>query len=342
MKRIIILSVIIAGAFFGGIAARAADITEEETTPKYLSKTEEKAYKKTEVLREGKKYKTKVFISTGQGYDNNVFLDPRRKEDTFSEAVAEASVIYPLSGRWNVFGSLGVHDITYWEATDASLVDTDFKVGFDGKLFGNITLSALNNVELVEYPSYGDGSYLGDKTAITFKQKLPRNFFHSFGYEYFYKDFSDRKAHNGWGGMTETDRVDYRNTFDYEFGMYLKKMMLKLSSEYFVNDSNDKFHDYYDYQSIKLGASMIYLLTDKMSAYMAFIKQYKNFEHRTLPTDVTRREQDHGYTIISSLYYEMYKNTTIGLSYAYRQNHSNYAVQKYSGSVTTLGLYLRF
>jgi len=120
--------------------------------------------------------------------------------------------------------------------------------------------------------------------------------------------------------------------------------MLKLSSEYFVNNSNDRFHDYYDYQNIRLGASMIYLLTNKMSAYLAYNKLYKTYKNRTLPTsaDSTVRQKDHGFTAVAALYYDIYKNTTLSVSYAYRQNHSNYAAQKYSGSITTLGLHYRF
>jgi len=277
-----------------------------------------------------------------QGYDNNVFLDPRRKGDTFSEGILDAKAEYSLSGRWKVFGDVAVHDITYWEATDASLVDTDVKFGFEGKLPVNLTFTALNNVEVVAYPHYGDGTYFGEKAGFGLKQRLPHNLFQAFGYEYFYKHYTDQKSHLGWGGKSDIKRIDHRNTFDYEFGVYLKKAMLKLSSEFFVNDSNDKFHDYYDYQSIRIGPSMIYLITDKMSAYLAYTRQFKVYENRTLPTNLTKREHDQGYTTIGSLYYEIYKNATLSLSYAYRQQRSNNPGYKYSGSITTLGAHYRF
>ncbi len=329
---------------FLSLQVKAADFTEEQTTQKDLGKAEEKAYKKVETIKEGGKYKTKFFASALQGYDNNVFLDSRRKADTFSEGILDARAEYSLSGRWKVFGGASVHDITYWEATDANLVDTDLRFGFEGKLPGNVTLTLFNNPEIVAYPYYGDGTYFGDKTGLELKQRLPHNLFHSFGYEYFYKRYTNQKAHLGWGGRSDDKRIDNRNTFDYEFGVYLKKAMLKLSSEYFVNDSNDRFRDYYDYQNIRLGASMIYLLTNKMSAYLAYNKLYKTYKNRTIPTsaDSTVRENDHGFTAIAALYYDIYKNATMALTYAYRQNKSNYAAQKYSGSITTLGLHYRF
>jgi hypothetical protein len=340
-KGLIAFFVLIFLGFFNA-AATAADFTEEETTEKDLGKAEEKAYRKIETVKEGGKYKTKFFASALQGYDNNVFLDPRRKADTFSEGILDAKTEYSFSGRWKAFGEVSVHDITYWEATDANLVDTDVKLGFEGKLPANLTFSALNNIEVVAYPDYGDGTYFGDKTGLKLKQRLPHNLFQSLGYEYFYKHYTDRKAHLGWGGKSDIKRVDHRNTFDYELGAYLKKMMLKLSSEFYVNTSNDAFHDYYDYQSVKLGASMIYLIAAKMSAYLGFNKQYKVYENRTLPNDLTKREHDRGYTLVGALYYDVYKNTTLSASYAYRQNKSNYAAQKYSGSITTLGLHCRF
>jgi hypothetical protein len=329
-------------AFSFNSPLKAADFTEEQTTQKDLGKAEEKAYKKIEAVKEGGKYKTKFFASAMQGYDNNVFLDPQRKGDTFSEGILDAKATCALNGRWNVFGEAAVHDITYWEATDASLVDTDLKFGFEGKLPYDITLTALNNVEVVAYPYYGDGTYFGDKTGLELKQRLPHNLFQSFGYEYSYRHYTNQKAHLGWGGKSDIKRVDYRNTFDYDFGVFLKKAMFKLSGEFFVNDSNDKFHDYYDYQSLRLGPSMIYLITDKMSAYLSYNRQFKVYEHRTLPTDLTRRERDRGYTLTGSLFYDIYKNTTLAFSYTYRQNKSNYPALKYSGSISTLGLYCRF
>lgn len=337
-KYLIALSVLL----LVGSEVIAADFTEEQTAQKELGKAREKAYKKIETVKEGRKYETKFFASALQGYDNNVFLDSRRKADAFSEGILDARAEYSLSGRWKVFGGVSTHDITYWEATDANLVDTDLKFGFEGKLPGNATLTLLNNPEIVAYPYYGDGAYFGDKTGLELRQRLPHNLFHAFGYEYFYKHYTSQKAHLGWGGKSEDKRIDNRNTFDYEFGVFFKKAMLKLSSEYFVNNSNDRFHDYYDYQSIRIGPSMIYLITDKMSAYMALNKQYKTYQSRILPTDTTRRENDRGYMLVGAVYYNIYKNTTLSVSCAYRQNKSNYAAQKYSGSITTLGLHRRF
>ncbi|MFH0772139.1 MAG: hypothetical protein V1933_05920 [Candidatus Omnitrophota bacterium] len=328
--------------FIAGFEVMAADIIEEQTTQRDLGVTEENVYKKVEAVREGKKYKAKFFLSAQQGYDNNVFLDPRRKKDTFSEGIFDAGVAYSLNSRWDVIGDVSVHDISYWEATDASLVDTNFKLGFKGKLFANISLTALNDIEMVEYKSNDDGEFIGDKTILTLNQKLPNNFFHTFGYEFFYKNYSDRKATNGWGGESDKDRVDHRNTFDYDVGVYFKRAMLKLRGEYFLNKSNEAYHDYYDYESKKLGCSLIYLLTDKMSAYFSLTKQFKTFSARTIPNDITRREHDHGYVAMSSIFYDLYKNTTLAFSYAYRQNRSNNPSQKYSGSITTLGMHLRF
>lgn len=324
------------------VICRAAEVTEEETTERYLGKSEEKAYKKVEMVRERKRYTTKLFVSAMQGYDNNVFLDPRRKEDTFSEAIVDASIFYPLTGRWGLFGGLSAHDITYWEATDANLVDTDVKLGVEGKLFWNITATLLNDIEMVEYISNDDGTYLGDKVDLALKQRLPHNLFHAFGYEYFYKNYSDRKARNGWGGLSSKDRIDHRNTIDYEIGSYFKNMMIKLKAEYFMNKSNDAFMNYYDYDSFRYGPSLIYLVTDKLSAYMSYTKQIKRYDDRTIPGDTTRHEKDHGYVSSASLFYEVRKNMTLGLSYTYRQQHSNYPAQKYSGSITSLGLYCRF
>lgn len=329
------------------VEINAAEVLEEETTPKYLGATQKKVYKKAEVAKGDKGCKTKCFFSALQGYDNNVFLDSQRKGDTFSEGILDASVTYPITGRWDIFGGISAHDITYWEATDVSLVDTDLKFGFKGKFFGTMTLTALNNIEIVEYPYNADGSYVGNKAGLTLKHILPKTllpgiFFHAFGYEYFYKNYSDRKAMNGYGAKSSIDRTDKRNTLKSEFGVYFKKAMLKLSSEYYFNDSNDWYLDYYDYGSRRIGLSLIYLLTDKMTAALSVGQQRKQFDHRTTQVDNSKRETDEIVTANASLFYDIFKNITLGLNYSYRENDSNDPIQEYSGSLTSLGLYCRF
>lgn len=341
MKKGIIFLFVIFLCIFSG-RADTAEITEEETTQKDLGKGQPVAYKKDEQTKQTKKYQLKYFISAIQGYDNNVFLDSRRKADTFSEAILDAKLIYPITGRWDLLGEINVNDITYWEATDASLVDSDFKFGFEGKFFGTTTLTVLNDVEVVEYPSNSDGSYIGDKVGITLKRRLPHNFFHTLGYEIAYRNFSDRKARNGWGGKSDDDREDTRNTFSSEFGVYLKKAMIKLSSDYLINDSNDTFMDYYRYDAYKLGTSLTYLVTDKMTAFFSYARQRKQFIARTIPDNSLKRENDRAYVAVAGLFYEIYKKTSLGATYSYRQNKSNDSAQKYSGSITTLGLYCRF
>ncbi|MDD4879051.1 MAG: hypothetical protein PHR22_01170 [Candidatus Omnitrophica bacterium] len=323
-------------------SVNAADINEEQTTEKYLGKSEEKAYKKVETVKEGQRYTTKLLAAAIQGYDNNVFLDPRRVQDTFSEAIVDAGVSYPLSGRWDVNGGISAHNITYWKATDANLTEADLNFGFNGKLPGNLTLTAFNDVELVEYQANADGNYLGDKVGLALKQKLPNNFFHSLRYEYFYKHYSDRRALDADGVKSAHKREDGRNTVYYDLGVYLKRSMFKVFGEYYYNNSNDNFLDYYDYESLRLGSSMIYLLTDKMSTSFSYYRQFRNYPGRTLLEDPTRGEKDRTWVTSASVFYDIYKNATLGLSYSYRQNLSNNPTQKYSGSITSLGLYCRF
>ena len=340
-KSLLFLPALLLTAIFP-LSANAANINEEQTTEKYLGKSEEKAYNKVETVKEGQRYTTKLLVAAIQGYDNNVFLDPRRVQDTFSEAIVDASVSYPLSGRWDVIGGISAHDITYWKATDANLVDTDLKFGFEGKLLGGMTLTTYNDVEFLEYQANADGNYFGDKVGLVLKQKLPKNFFHSFSYEYLYKHYSDSKAFDGSGVLSDRDRVDNRNTVYYDLGVYLKKTMFKVFGEYYVNRSNDNFLDYYDYDSVRLGSSMIYLLTDKMRTSFSYYRQFRNYSDRTIPGDNTAAEKDRTWVSSASVFYDIYKNATLGLSYAYRQNLSNNPTQKYSGSITSLGLYCKF
>jgi len=342
MNKAVMRCLAVAIFAYAGSFSFAADFKEEETTEKFLGKSEEKTYKKVETLKEHKRYKTKLLVSATQGYDNNVFLDSRRKGDTFSEFIIDGNISYPMNGRWDFYFDASTHDITYWEATQANLIDTNLKMGFEGRLPWGFTANVYNDIELMEYQNNDDGEYVGDKAGLLLKQKLPNNFFHSFQYEYFYKNYSDRKAFNGWGGLSDSDRIDNRNTVDYSVGKYMKNSMVKVFGEYYLNSSNDSYLDYYDYESVKLGSSAIYLLTDKLSAYASFYEQFRHYSGRTIPDDATVKENDRGWVTTAALYYDITKSATLGLNYSYRQNKSNNPSQKYSGSITSLGLYYRF
>ena len=112
--------------------------------------------------------------------------------------------------------------------------------------------------------------------------------------------------------------------------------------EYYNNNSNEKFINYYDYDSYKVGASLTHLFSDKLFSYASFARQYRTYRSRSITLDPNFKERDRTYLITAALYYNFTKALSSGLSYSYRQNWSNEPLENYSGSLIALTTYYRF
>ena len=179
---------------------------------------------------------------------------------------------------------------------------------------------------------------------VGLKQQLSEQLQVRAGFGVLSEDFQDRKIRQASGVLSADDeRSDLRLVVDSEAAFrILKNVLLKAGFIYYSDDSNDQFHDYYDYGHAKYYTSLYWQWSSKISAYVKFAYENRDYNSRPLLDQPSVFENDDIYTGIAALYYQLQANLALGVNYSYRQKNSNEPSQEYSGSVTTLGLYCSF
>jgi hypothetical protein len=121
-----------------------------------------------------------------------------------------------------------------------------------------------------------------------------------------------------------------------------KAVTLSTGAVFYRNDSNDFFHDYYDYESTKFVTGASWEINPKLNAHIKLIYERRAYDARPLLDSSQTFEKDDIYSAYVSLFYKLRTNLSLGSTYIYRQKNSNEPSQKYSSSTGTLGLYYSF
>ncbi|MCK4462751.1 MAG: hypothetical protein KAU58_00385, partial [Candidatus Omnitrophica bacterium] len=152
----------------------------------------------------------------------------------------------------------------------------------------------------------------------------------------------DRQALGG-NKLKQGDlRKDVRYTGEYEAGIYLWDFIkIKENIRIYRNDSNDQYYDYYDYYAFRTKTSLVTIFTEKLYSITSFAYTRKLYDDR-LSTENSVHQKDNFYVFNASLLYELTPSFTLATGYSYRENTSNEPLEKYSGSICTVGLYYTF
>jgi len=280
-------------------------------------------------------------FSTFQGYDNNASLDSSKQHDTFTQNTFGLGAEYKLSDSSKIKCRLDETDITYWEYTDASLLDAAAAIGLEGNPNDNLILYAGYEFDILYYLKNERSNYLGHRGEISLKHLISDVFYQKIGYDYLFKEYSERQARDAAGTRTK-DREDSRHTIKYEIGAYpTDKILLKAKSFYFYNDSNDQYLDYYDYNAYKAALSVIYLITEKFYAYANGGYEFRDYKNRNV-LNKNKDQEDDIWTASCALFYDLTESVSLGANYSYRENSSNDGSQEYAGSIVSAGVYYAF
>ena len=325
------------------IIASAQVDQEQKKEEKYEEQKREIAQtrplvKKTEGLGN---LKVDTTIGLFQGYDNNVNLDSSRKGDSFNNIFASVDARYPINDWLKLKFGYNMFDAVYYKFSNYTVIDNAVRAGFENKISDNLTMDTGYEFEYIYYPKDDQGTYYANKVGTSLKHKISKNLYQKVGYEFQVRDWTDRKARNSAGVIEDTDRQDYRNTIKYEIGCLVWKTLLKLKTDVYFNDSNDAFLDYYDYTSYSVSAFAARPIVDKLTGILRAGYQWKRYDERTITTG-DAKEKDKTMVLGAGLTYDINRNLALSANYTYRQNYSNDPIQKYSESITSLGLYYTF
>ncbi len=278
------------------------------------------------------------------GYDDNTGLDANSQEDMFAEEMVTLTYPRPLTDRLKLRLSSFLFNINYFEATDNNVFIPMGNAGIDYLVMPGTVLQGDYWFEYVDFPNNDIATALQHEGRVGLKQQLSEQLQVRAGFGVLSEDFQDRKIRQANGILSlDDERNDLRTAVDSEAAFkLLKNALLKAGFIYYFNDSNDQFHDYYDYGQAKYYASLYWQWGPKISAYVKFVYENRDYDSRPLLNDPSVFENDDVYTGTAALYYQFQANTALGATYYYRQKNSNEPSQEYSGSVTTLGLYYSF
>lgn len=283
-----------------------------------------------------------------QGYDNNVFLDSSRKDDSFTESNVSMNFKYPfLDEKLKLKYGFDITDIAYYNITDASVLDGAASTGFDFRFLDRFIASPGYRFNIVWYPNDDQGSYVWNELNISLKQDLVDKFFfldklyHRGAYRLSFQNFLERKYRLGNANLSSKVRADSRHTFEHELGLYIFDSLVKVTNQFYINESNDQYQDYYDYNSYRLGGSLIHIFTEKFYSIASFYWQKKYYDDRLSSQD-SSHEKDDVYMVNTSIFYDVTPQFSLSVNYSYRESQSNEPLQKYSGSVFTLGASYNF
>ncbi len=320
------------------VVCTAAEVSEEDVTPRtrkiYLDPETEKSF--------FEKGRIKNLVGVSVGYDDNTHLNSRRDGDAFTQTYFKTTFSAPVNTKVKGILSYDLMGLFYGGESSLNLVNNGFSAGIEDVINEQFTLTADYGFDWLEYLNSGSDDFLDNKLATRLKHKLPANFVHSLGHEFLWRAYGDRHTRTTATIYSDKKRSDIRNSVEYEIGKYFPKDLFKLGFEYYFNDSNEMYLNYYDYESYKAGASYTHLFNEKIFGYFSFSRQFRDFRSRTLSLDSNFKEWDRTYVAGSSLYYNINKSFTAGLSYMYRENGSNEPLENYSGSVISLSGFYKF
>ena len=286
----------------------------------------------------------KARASTLLGYDNNTNLNAERKGDLFAQETISLDYRKQPSDSLRFRLSSDILNLNYFEVTDQNILLPTAGAGLDLLVAPRTVMQADYHFSYIYFPNDISVSSFDNEGRIGLKQVLTKDMILRGGFAVNTKNFEDRKLRQAEGTLSDSEeRGDIKYIVDSDLSIYVsKKLLLKTGFNYYWNDSNDLFHDYYDYQGFKLSVGVSADMTDRVSLFSKFAYENRDYDSRPLTDQSSVFQNDDIYSVSGGVFYSFNTNLSLGGIYSYRQKDSNEPSQKYSGSISTLGLYYSF
>lgn len=288
-----------------------------------------------------------IRISSLAGYDNNSGLNAERKGDGFAQE--NVAVVYQrlldnlLNKKAQMRLSYNVLNNNYFEATDQNILAHNAVAGL------NILLDPITVLETSYSFDFFDFSYnsavnsYSHEGRVGLRRRVGPRWVVKGGFSASTRDYEEKKLRRGDGLLSDDERSDNRYTFDSLVLFKLRKdVTLNAGAVIYWNDSNDFFHDYYDYKTTRFVTGASWDMNPKLSTYIKLIYERRTYNARPLIDFSQTLEKDDVYAAHAALFYKLRPDLSLGWAYIYSQKNSNEPSQKYSSSTGTLGLYYSF
>jgi hypothetical protein len=319
---------------------------DEEIEEKYPGSDQEAIHADRDALFPGwwfQNFKPEISIDIQQGYDNNVNLNPSRDKDAFQQGLFSLELGYDETGNTLLKAGVDVFETIYYKYNDNNLLDVAPYLGFDWEFARDFVWKNQIAFDYFSYPNKSSNTFIGLELKTALRHYLSDILYHELEYNYIQRWYTKRKIVLVNAGTGTEEREDTRNKIKYTWGVFLfDSAFLKLSNEFYYNDSNDEFQEYYDYWAYKVKPSVMYFFTDKLYAYGSCSWKYRDYKDRRNTEDAEETVTENTWIFSSSLYYDVTENLTFELTCSYSENYPSDPFYKYSGTIVTGGFFYSF
>lgn len=287
-------------------------------------------------------WKLRAAVVAGQ--DNNATLDPAREGDFFMQESISADYKHLFNKRLQ--GRLGydAFNVNYFDVTDQNALLQRGGIGLDTVIIPKRTILETEYAyNFVYFPRNDSVTFDEHEIRAGFRHRFTDAVLLRNAYTVSYQAFDTRKLRGADAVLSGDERQDTKQSIEHEVGFkFIERTYWKLSHEHIWSDSNDLFHDYYDYQADKYQISVAFTVIPKIQSFLKVAYERRAYEDRPLLNDPGTIEEDGIYTASLACFYKIRKDVSLGGIYTYREKTSNEPTQRYSGAISTLGLYYSF
>jgi hypothetical protein len=335
-RKYVFISLIAACGFIFSTMSQGfcADVREER---------EEKTLEIPKLVK--KKPAFKIYSTAGlfYGFDSNARLSAESKGDHYEEFLWSSSVIKPWIARTKFIFNYDLDVLNYNEATDISNILNHGRFTVDKKLADWLNVGIGDDLSIYAYLHNEDGTFLFNKYFAYIRSKLARKTYHQILVSYGEKYYTDRKALGDTiGSVQEKERREHRQSVEYSISSDItRKFYAKILGRYSINESNDRYLDFYDYRSYEISPSITYKFTRKFDLSSNFIYLRKSYKTR-LVTNADYKEKEDIYATNLLFRYKLDKHNIISFLYTYRCDDANDSLDKYTENVFTCGWQYNF
>lgn len=341
-----ISAVLMLAAAFPACAVFAGTDTVEEAGPKYRFTTRPSA-----ALFMKEKESRDLLVANAvagyiQGVDSNPYLDSTHKADNYSQELVDMNFRYPVSrgsvGSTDIRFGYDMNNVTYYKATDVSIMDNIVDVSLDQQVFDNISMSNGYELEILWYPNDENGTFVGNKVFSRIKHRISDGINQSLGWNIQFKNYLQRKVLSANGDKGSNLRYDVKNVLEHEISaVATKTTKIKVRNEVQFNTSNFEYINYYDYFAYRIGGSITQIFTRKFYSVTNLSYQRKNYSGR-ICSDKSQEEMDNLYILSTTFMYDLTKSVSLFANYSHTENHTNEPLQRYTDNLFTAGVYYSF
>ncbi|MBI3318296.1 MAG: outer membrane beta-barrel protein [Candidatus Omnitrophica bacterium] len=301
----------------------SADSEAAERTALFIGLLKRRAQRLLEARREPPPPRMNVSAGISEGYESNVNLDGARKGDYFTEESFNF-VVRPILLSW-LNGELS-HSLLlthFQELTDSNLWMNIFTGGiqFQPKQLLRLDLGAEYGI--LNFPYSSDSSFFDQRARAHLALAQTPWLTHKIGWTYQLREYDTRKARDSSNNqLPGVNREDQRHIFLYEAQVRVRKASARISGEFYRNFSNEQFQEYYDWENIKLRATLTRIFSPRWFGTFSGSFERKNYERRSVPA-IDISERDNLYTLAGSAIYSLNSNVSFTYSLTYRYQDSN-------------------